>query len=87
MAADTPDADLIGQLQALSHSWDPLFPGVVTFSEEASDLSVKVAFQWTNDETDQVRSNANENPTTKGGTHVEGFSRAAIAADRLPEFR
>ena len=76
MAADDPDADIIGQLRELSHSGDLLFPGAVAFSEKASDLSVEVAFQWTNGVTDHISSYANESPTTKGGMHVEGFSTA-----------
>jgi DNA gyrase subunit B len=76
VAAYDPDADIVARLRELSLSQDLLFPDAVVFSEQADDLSVEIALQWTNGVTEQIHSYANDNPTTQGGMHVEGFSKA-----------
>jgi DNA gyrase subunit B len=70
------DADIVAQLRELNHSQESLFPDAVVFSEQIDDLSVEVALQWTNGVSDYIRSYANDSPTTQGGMHVEGFSKA-----------
>ena len=80
VAADDLDADIVEQLRKLNRPEELLFSAMVTFSEEVADLSVAVALQWTNGETGHISSYANDSPTTRGGAHVEGFSRALTEA-------
>jgi DNA gyrase subunit B len=76
VAAYDPDADVVAQLRELNLSQDLLFPDAVVFSEQVDDLSVEIALQWTNGVNEQICSYANGSPTTQGGMHVEGFSKA-----------
>jgi DNA gyrase subunit B len=76
VAAYDPDANIVAQLGELNLSQDLLFPDVVVLSEQVDDLSIEIALQWTKGVTEQICSYANGSPTTQGGMHVEGFSKA-----------
>ena len=76
MAAYDPDANIVAQLGELNLSQDLLFPDVVVLSEQVDDLSIEIALQWTSGVAEQICSYANGSPTTQGGMHVEGFSKA-----------
>ena len=76
MAAYDPDANIVAQLGELNLSQDLLFPDVVVLSEQVDDLSIEIALQWTKGVTERICSYANGSPTTQGGMHVEGFSKA-----------
>ena len=76
MEAYDPDANIVAQLGELNLSQDLLFPDVVVLSEQVDDLSIEIALQWTKGVTEQICSYANGSPTTQGGMHVEGFSKA-----------
>ena len=76
VAAYDPDANIVAQLGELNLSQDLLFPDVVVLSEQVDDLSIEIALQWTKGVTERICSYANGSPTTQGGMHVEGFSKA-----------
>ena len=69
-------AAVVGQLWELNLSQNLLIPDAMVFSEQVDDLSVEIALQWTSGVTGHILSYANDSPTTQGGMHVEGFSKA-----------
>jgi DNA gyrase subunit B len=67
---------LVDFAKHLNAKREPLHPHVVSFTDEADDMEIDIAMQWTSGYTETVLSFANNINTHEGGTHEEGFRKA-----------
>ena len=67
---------LIDFVKYLNETKTPLFPEPIIISGEKDNISMELAFQYTDAYTDSIFSYVNNIPTTEGGTHETGFKAA-----------
>ncbi len=70
------EGGLIDFVKYLNETKTPLFPEPVIISGEKDNISMELAFQYTDAYTDSIFSYVNNIPTTEGGTHETGFKAA-----------
>ena len=70
------EGGLIDFVKYLNETKTPLFPEPIIISGEKDNISMELAFQYTDAYTDSIFSYVNNIPTTEGGTHETGFKAA-----------
>ncbi len=68
---------LVDFVRNLNRSTEPAHPEVIFVADAADGVQVEIAFQYTVEYTENVRSYVNNIHTIEGGTHLSGF-RAAL---------